>query len=82
MTRVDIGTAQARLAEVLDASREGDVVIEQYGVPVGVLVSTEWHERLSAALEEWEATRAFDEAMVEEGPNVAWNEVEESFDRK
>lgn len=40
------------------------------------------HEQLVAALEELEDVQAFDEAMAEEGPNVAWDEVEDSFDRK
>lgn len=75
MKTIDVSTARANLAEVLDASLEGDIVIERYGKPAGVLISLERHERFMAALEELEDVMAFDEAMAEEGRNVPWDEV-------
>jgi prevent-host-death family protein len=72
---IDVSTARASLAEVLDASREGDVVIERYGKPAGVLISPERHKQFLAALEELDDVMAFDEAMAEEGPNIPWDEV-------
>lgn len=75
MSRVDVSTARTNLAQILDDSREEDVLIERYGKPAGVLISPERHEELLAALEELEDLRAFDEAMAEEGENIPWEKV-------
>lgn len=75
MSRVDVSTARTNLAQILDASRKEDVLIERYGKPAGVLISPERHEELLAALEELDDLRAFDDAMAEEGENIPWEQV-------
>src|SRR5690606_8039411 len=52
MRKVDVSTARADLARVVEESRKEPVLIERYGKPAGVLISPERHEELLAALEE------------------------------
>lgn len=75
MRKVDVSTARADLARVVEESRKEPVLIERYGKPAGVLISPERHEELLAALEELEDIRAFDDAMAEEGDNIPWDQV-------
>ncbi len=75
MNKVDVSTVRTKLAEMLDATRGEDVLIERYGKPAGVLISPERHEELLSALEELDDLRAFDEAMREEGENIPWEQV-------
>lgn len=73
--KVDVSLARANLSKVLDAAKNGPVVLERYGKPAAVLISPERHEELLVALEELEDIRAFDEAMEEEGENIPWEQV-------
>ncbi|MGH9074698.1 MAG: prevent-host-death family protein, partial [Acidimicrobiales bacterium] len=51
------------------------VILERYGRPAAVLISTERYELLLEALEEVEDVAAFDAAMAEEGDNIPWEQV-------
>lgn len=75
VSKIDVSTARANLAAILEASRDEDILIERYGKPAGVLISPERHAKLLAALEELADLRAFDEAMAEEGEKITWNQV-------
>lgn len=75
MNKVDVSTARNNLAQILEASEQGAILIERYGKPAGVLMSPERYEELLSALEELDDIRAFDEAMAEEGENIPWDQV-------
>jgi len=48
---------------------------ERYGRLAAVLVSPERYEESVDAFEDVQDTQAFDAAMAEEGPNIAWDEA-------
>ncbi len=52
------------------------MILERYGHPVVMLISPERYEELMTAWEDVEDMTAFDAAMVEEGPNIPWKQVE------
>jgi PHD/YefM family antitoxin component YafN of YafNO toxin-antitoxin module len=75
MRKVDVSTGRTNLADILNASRCGPVLVERYGKPAGVLISPARHDELLAALEELDDLRAFDDAMAEGGKNIPWDQV-------
>ncbi len=49
--------------------------LQRYGRPAAVLVSPQRYEAMISALEDAEDIAAFDAAMVEEDPNIPWEQV-------
>ena len=75
MTTISVTDARSKLPELIDRARTEAVFVERHGKTEAVLVSPEQYERLMDALEEVEDVRAYDEAMVDEGPNIPWDQV-------
>lgn len=67
--------ARDNLPEAVDRARSEAVILERYGRPAAVLVSPERYDQLMNALEDAEDIAAFDEAMAEGGPNIAWSDA-------
>lgn len=75
VTSFSVAAARQQLSDVLSKSRTEAVFIERRGELAAVVVSPERYERMLAALEDAEDAAAFDSAMVEEGPNIPWDQV-------
>ncbi len=75
MVTINISAARDKLPDAVERARSEPVLLERYGRPAAVLISTEHYARLMAALEEAEDVEAFDAAMTEEGPNIPWEDV-------
>ncbi len=75
MTSVSVTDARAKLPELIAQARTEAVFVERHGKTEAVLISPEQYERLMAALEDAEDTRAFDEAMADEGENIPWEQA-------
>ena len=75
MVTMKMSAARDRLAEAVELARSQAVILERYGRPAAVLVSPERYDELMTALEDVEDVAAFDAAMVEEGPNIPWEQV-------
>lgn len=75
MTTFSISKARESLSDVVELSRTEAVFLERRGKRAAVMVSPERYEQMMDALEEVEDVAAFDAAMVEEGPNIPWDEA-------
>lgn len=75
MVTMSVSAAREQLAEAVEQASREAVVIERYGRAVAVMISPARYEELMDALEEVEDVAAFDEAMLEEGPNIPWEQV-------
>lgn len=75
MATFNMSAARDNLPAVVELARTEAVVLERYGRPAAVLVSPERYDEMMAALEDAEDVAAFDAAMVEEGPNIPWEQV-------
>lgn len=75
MATMNISAARESLPDAVELARTEAVFLERYGRPAAVLVSPERYEKLVAAFEDAEDAAAFDAAMIEEGPNIPWDQV-------
>lgn len=75
MATMKVSDARNRLAEAVETAKGEPVVLERYGRPEAVLLSTERYEELLQAMEEIEDAAAFDAAMAESRDNVPWEQV-------
>jgi antitoxin Phd len=75
MARMKISEARNRLPQVVELAQTEAVILERYGHPAAVLVSTERYDELMTALEDAEDVAAFDAAMAEGGPSIPWDDV-------
>jgi prevent-host-death family protein len=72
MSSISVTEARGQLPEVVERSRSEAVLLEKRGAVVAVIVSPDFYQRALDALEEADDVVAFDEAMVEEGPDLPW----------
>lgn len=72
---MNISAARENLPEVVELAQSEAVFLERYGRPAAVVVSPEYYEELISLREDAEDGEAFDAAMVEEGPNIPWDQV-------
>ena len=75
MATINVSAARENLPAAVETARTEAVFLERYGQLAGVLISPERYEQLMAAFEDAEDVAAFDEAMLEEGPNIPWSQV-------
>lgn len=75
MSNVGVADARKNLADVIERAQHEPVVIARRGRAQAVVVSPEHFEAMRDALEEVEDARAFDEAMLEEGENLPWEQA-------
>ncbi len=75
MTTFSISKARESLSDAVELSQTEAVFLERRGKRAAVMVSPERYEQMMDALEEVEDVAAFDAAMVEEGPNIPWDEA-------
>jgi antitoxin Phd len=75
MARMKISEARNKLPQVVELAQTEAVILERYGHPAAVLVSTERYDELMTALEDAEDVAAFDTAMAEGGPSIPWEDV-------
>ena len=75
MVTVSISAARDDLSAVVERAGTEAVVLERYGKPAAVLLSPSRYEELLDAFEQAEDVAAFDAALVEEGPNIPWDQV-------
>ncbi len=75
MTTFSISKARESLSDAVELSQTEAVFLERHGRKAAVMVSPERYEQMMEALEEIEDVAAFDAAMVEEGPNIPWDEA-------
>lgn len=75
MSNVGVADARKNLAAVIERAQHEPVVIARRGRAQAVVVSPEHFEAMRDALEEVEDARAFDEAMLEEGENLPWEQA-------
>ena len=75
MSSVGMADARKNLATVIERAQHEPVVIARRGRAQAVVVSPEHFEAMRDALEEVEDARAFDEAMLEEGDNLPWEQA-------
>lgn len=79
MATMNISDARDHLPAAMETARTEAVFVQRRGRPAGVLVSPERYEQLMTALEDVEDVAAYDEAMVEEGPNIPWEQVKKDL---
>lgn len=75
MSTIAASEARKSFATVLETAQHEAVFIERRGETAAVVISVEEYDRLMAGAEESADVAAFDAAMVEEGPNIPWNQV-------
>jgi len=75
MVVMSVAELRSRLSDALAQVETEPVEIYRRGRRAAVLVSPGDFDRMLAASEESEDLAAFDEAMVEQGPNVPWEQV-------
>jgi len=75
MATLSVSAARDDLPGAVQTAQSEAVVLERYGQPVAVLLSTQRYDELLAAAEEDDDVRAFDAALAEEGPNIPWEQV-------
>ena len=75
MTNISVTDARGRLPELIERAQGEAVFVERRGKVEAVIVSPEQYDRMREALEDADDVAAFDEAMVEEGPNIPWAQV-------
>ena len=79
MSTVSVADARNNFSEILTQSQTEAVIIERRGQRAAVVISPEQYERMLDAFEEAEDVAAFDEAMLEEGPNIPWAQVKKDL---
>jgi len=75
MATISMSNARSKLPEVVAAAHDEAVFLERRGVPAAVVISPERYIQLMDALDDAEDSRAFDEAMADEGPNIPWDQA-------
>lgn len=75
MASVGMADARKNLASVIERAQDEPVVIARRGRAQAVVVSPDHFEAMRDALEEAEDGRAFDDAMLEEGENLPWEQA-------
>jgi prevent-host-death family protein len=75
MAKMAVSEARERLSEAVETAHTEAVLLERYGRPAAVLVSPERYDELIEAFEDAQDAQAFDAAMAEECPGIAWDEV-------
>lgn len=75
MSNVSIADARKNFSDVIARAKGEAVFIERRGQQTAVIISPERYEQMLEALEDAEDATAFDEAMIEEGPNIPWAQV-------
>jgi PHD/YefM family antitoxin component YafN of YafNO toxin-antitoxin module len=75
MAKMAVSEARERLSDAVETAQTEAVFLERYGRLAAVLVGPERYEELIEAFEDVQDAQAFDAAMAEEGPSIAWDEV-------
>jgi prevent-host-death family protein len=75
MSRISVSKAREKLSEVVEMSQSEPVVLEHYGRRAAVVVSPSHYDEMLDAFEESLDVIAFDNAMIEEGKNIPWEQV-------
>ena len=76
MATFNVRTDVGELGTVIETARTEPVFLESAGRRVGVVVSPERYAQLMDALDDLADVAAFDDAMAEPGPNIAWTSVQ------
>ena len=75
MSHYSAARARELFSEVIDQSSREAVFIERRGSVAAVVISPAQYEEMLDALEERDDILAFDQALLEAGPNVPWDEI-------
>ena len=75
MSHYSAARARELFSEVIDHASREPVFIERRGSVAAVVISPTQYEAMLDALEERDDVLAFDQAILEEGPNVPWEEI-------
>ena len=75
MSKISVSKAREKLSEVVEMSQSEPVVLEHYGRRAAVVVSPSHYDEMLDAFEESLDVIAFDNAMIEEGKNIPWEQV-------
>lgn len=75
MASVSVSDALNNFLDVIARSQTEAVFIERRGQRTAVVISPSYYERMLEALEDAEDVAAFDEAMLEEEPNIPLAQV-------
>ena len=75
MTKISVSKAREKLSEVIELSQSEPVELELYGRRAAVIISPVQYDAMLEALEESQDVAAFDEALLETGTNIPWEQV-------
>ena len=67
--------ARELFSAVIDQASQEPVFIERRGSLAAVIISPAQYEAMLDAIEDQDDVAAFDQAMLEEGPNIPWEDV-------
>lgn len=68
------------LAAAIETAQTEAVIVERGGKGRAVVISVSEYDRLMNLAEEIDDIAAFDESMMEAGPNIQWHQVERDLD--
>lgn len=75
MSHYSAARARELFSEVIDQASRAPVFIERRGSLAAVVISPAQYEAMLDAIEDQDDIAAFDKAMLEEGPNIPWEDV-------
>ena len=75
MSHYSAARARELFSEVIDQASQESVFIERRGSLAAVIISPAQYEAMLDAIEDQDDVAAFDQAMLEEGPNIPWEDV-------
>ena len=75
MSHYSAARARELFSEVIDQASQEPVFIERRGSLAAVIISPAQYEAMLDAIEDQDDVAAFDQAMLEEGPNIPWEDV-------